>query len=185
MDYAMLERGHLQSVSDQESYKNTALISSNMATAILPEQGAIWSYPLASGDENEATFNMVGTMLQRMHVSGEVARLSQEKLDQMKEAIDLYKSYRHKIPTFLPFYPLGLNSYTSGWLCAGYEADDGEKYIAVWRLNAKEDEILIPLGEKETPVLLYPSSSKCTLTRVSNGVKLTLPDNYSAIIFKA
>lgn len=184
MDYAMLERAHLQSVSDQESYKNTALVSSNMATAILPEQGAIWSYPLASGDENEASFNMIGTMLQRMHLSGEVARLSQKQLDEIAEGVALYKSYRHKIPALLPFYPLGLNSYTDGWACAGYRTDD-EKYIALWRLNGENDEIFVPLDTAERAQLLYPSSSKCKITKKQDGVLVSLPDCYSAILLKA
>ncbi len=184
MDYAMLQRAHLQSVSDQESYKNTALVSSNMATALLPEQGAIWSYPLAEGDENEASFNMVGTMLQRIHLSGEVARLSQKQLSDIKEGVELYKSYRHKIPSFLPFYPLGINSYTSGWLCAGYKTDD-EKYIALWRLNAQEDEITIPLDTKNGAKIIYPSSTKATLNAHGDKVVAKLPSQYSAIIIKA
>lgn len=183
MDYAMLQRGHLQSVSDQESYKNTALVSSNASTAVLPEQGAIWSYPLANGDENEATFNMVNAMLQRMHLSGDITHLSPKHLAEVKEGIDVYKSYRDKIPTFEPIYPLGINSYDAGWLCTGYKASDDEKYIAIWRLNSTQDTLFVPLDKK--PTLLYPSNSKCTITEKENGAEIKLPDTYSAILIKA
>lgn len=45
MDYAMLSRHSIQSSSDQTDYIKNAAIAASCATALTPEQCAIWSYP--------------------------------------------------------------------------------------------------------------------------------------------
>jgi hypothetical protein len=49
MDYAMLSRLQLQSMTDQENYLKLPGILVGASAAVLPEQLAIWSYPLAQG----------------------------------------------------------------------------------------------------------------------------------------
>ena len=43
MDYGMLSRMDIQSVSDQEDYRIMAVIAANSASAVLPEQAGIWT----------------------------------------------------------------------------------------------------------------------------------------------
>ena len=47
MDYAMLSRLQIQSMTDQEDYLKLPAILVGASAAVLPEQLAIWSYPLA------------------------------------------------------------------------------------------------------------------------------------------
>ena len=183
MDYAMLQKCHLQSSSDQTNYRHTALISSNSATAVLPEQCAVWSYPLADGDENEATFNMVNSMLQRIHLSGDILNLSEKQFADVKAGVECYKQLRSDIPEFIPFYPLGLNSYTAGWVCAGYKTDN-KRYISLWRLHSEEDHVLLPMSDINTAEIIYPLDSKCELQVTTEGVKVSLQDKYSAVVLK-
>lgn len=184
MDYAMLSKFHLQSVSDETSYKNTAVIASNATTAVLPEQAAIWSYPLACEDKNEASFNMINSMLTRMHLSGEIWNLSPKQFEDVKQGVECYKSFRTKIPEFIPFYPLGLNSYQDDFVCVGYKTET-EKYLAVWRMNSEDDSVFIPLHNLDTVSVLYPSDSKCKIDATETGLSICLPDKYSAVILKS
>ena len=70
MDYAMLSRLQVQSATDQENYLKLPAIITGSSAAVLPEQMACWSYPLATSDPEQASFNMVTAMLCRIHQSG-------------------------------------------------------------------------------------------------------------------
>lgn len=110
MDYALLSRLSIQSTSDQEEYDMYAQISANAATGVAPEQAAVWSYPLEQGDREETIFNMVNAMLLRIHQSGHLAQLSQERFQLVKEGIDCYKQIRKDIKTGIRTGRLDLQS---------------------------------------------------------------------------
>ena len=86
MEYSLLSRLSIQSVTDQTDYPKMAAIACNCMTAVTPEQAAIWSYPLRDGDREETAFNMVSAMLLRVHQSGHLAELTPERLQLVKEA---------------------------------------------------------------------------------------------------
>ncbi len=183
MDYSMLSVFHLQSVSDQTNYKHTAVIASNAATAVLPEQAAVWSYPIANGDENEASFNMINSMLTRIHLSGDILNLTPKQFADVKQGVECYKKFRSQIPEFVPFYPLGLNSYQDDFICVGYKAKS-EKYLAVWKMNSEDNYVFIPLQNVVTANVLYPTDSKCKFDITESGLEVTLPDKFSAVILR-
>ena len=116
MDYALLSRLSIQSTSDQEEYDMYAQISANAATGVAPEQAAVWSYPLEQGDREETIFNMVNAMLLRIHQSGHLAELSQERFQLVKEGIDCYKQIRKDIKNGHPYWPLGLAKAEDSWM---------------------------------------------------------------------
>ena len=183
MDYAMLSKYHLQSVSDQQDYKYTAVIASNAATAVLPEQAAIWSYPIASGDENEASFNMINAMLTRIHLSGDILNLSQKQFADVKQGVECYKKLRTQIPEFIPFYPMGLNSYNDDWVCVGYKSTT-EKYLALWRRDTEDDTVLIPLDNVAGAKVIYPIESNGRFCITETGLEVFLPNRYSAVLLQ-
>lgn len=183
MDYAMLSKCHLQSVSDHTDYKYTAVIASNAATAVLPEQAAVWAYPIAGGDKNEACFNMINAMLTRIHLSGDILNLSPKQFSDVKQGVECYKEFRSRIPEFIPFYPLGLNGYHNDFACVGYKSDDAI-YLAVWRLNTETEHVHIPLNRVTTANVIYPTDSECEIHIIETGLEVFLPDQYSAVIMR-
>lgn len=108
MDYAMLSRHSIQSTSDQEDYVKYAAIAAGSPAALTPEQSAVWSYPLREGDDEEVIFNMVNSLLLRVHQSGHLAELTPRRRALVKEALDYYKSIRACIPQAFAFWPLGM-----------------------------------------------------------------------------
>jgi alpha-galactosidase len=56
MDYAMLSRLQIQSMTDQEDYLKLPAILVGASAAVLPEQLAVWSYPLTNSDADQASF---------------------------------------------------------------------------------------------------------------------------------
>ncbi len=182
MDYAMLARYSIQSTSDQENYLQYATIAANAPTGVTPEQAAIWSYPLEEGDEEEVVFNMVNSLLLRIHQSGHLARLSKERGSLVKEALDYYKTIRQDIKIATPFWPLGLSHFKDEWVCLGMKTEH-KLYIAVWRRQGNKATKEIPLrglvNNKVSIKCTYPSyaSNQFEWQEASQKLTITLEPN--------
>ncbi|MBO5262044.1 MAG: alpha-galactosidase [Clostridia bacterium] len=184
MDYAQLSVCHLQSVSDQEDYRFNAKISAAASTAVVPEQGAIWSYPLASADRNEIIVNMVNSLLKRVHLSGEIQGWNDEQAALVKEALDLYKQIRKDIPNSIPFYPFGMPEYSQSWMCEAYKLPSKIR-MAVWRMDDSIATKEIPLCKKiKSAKILYPSSCDGKVALCENGISVTLNNPCTAAVIE-
>ncbi|MDF2984607.1 MAG: glycoside hydrolase clan [Eubacterium sp.] len=189
IDYAMLSRYSIQSTSDQDDYRRYATIAANSPSGLTPEQSAIWSYPLTEGDREEVIFNMVNAMLLRIHQSGHLANLSEERKLLVKEALDYYKTIRGDIKKALPFWPLGLSRFSDTWLSLGLRSDN-INYVAVWRRNSEKDTCIIPIehlkGQEVQVKCAYPEAEWCSYSWNSHvgTLSVKLPDQYSARLFE-
>src|SRR5271157_5504690 len=157
MDYAMLSRLQIQSMTDQEDYLKLPAILVGASAAVLPEQLAIWSYPLAKADADQASFNLVTAMMCRIHQSGRLDAISAGALRQVTNGISIYKqAIRDHIPHAVPFYPLGMPDVTNrnapvalGMRAAGWTS------LGVWRLEGA-DTVELPIDAAKAEVL-YPA----------------------------
>jgi alpha-galactosidase len=137
MDYAMLSRLQMQSMTDQENYLKVPAILVGASAAVLPEQLGIWTYPLANADEDQASFNMVTAMLCRIHQSGRLDSIAPRVLLQVAEGIRIYKEVlRNHIALSVPFYPLGTSDVTNRTapLALGMRSP-GQTVMGVWRID--------------------------------------------------
>ena len=188
IDYALLSRYSIQSTSDQEDYRNYATIAANSATGVTPEQAAIWSYPMRQGDKEEVIYNMINAMLLRIHQSGHLAELSEERIQLVKEGISCYKNIRSDIKRSIPFLPLDIADNEDLWVCGGIQVAD-RAYLAVWKRDMEgksnkrrkllgqacsDNSLTIPLdslhfaGEGVAVSCIYPSSEPVQFS-VQNG----------------
>ncbi len=157
MEYSLLSRCSIQSVTDQTDYIKMAAIACNCMTAVTPEQAAIWSYPLRDGDLEETAFNMVSAILMRIHQSGHLAELSAERRALVREGIDYHKSICETTKNGLPFWPIGLGSMSDDFLCVGLDCG-ARRFLAVWCIH--EGECEIPAGEGFELKLAYPAAAE-------------------------
>ncbi|WP_337102644.1 glycoside hydrolase family 36 protein [Paenibacillus sp. YIM B09110] len=189
MDYALLSRHSIQSTSDQTDYRKNAAIAAASASVVTPEQAAVWSYPLRAGDKEEVIMNMVNSMLLRIHQSGHLAEISEDRLALVKEGIQCYKEIRVHIKAGLPIWPLGMPALDDEWL--SYGIHDGDTiYLAVWRMGSadREKSISMPnwLGLGMNVQQLYPAEADCQYiwNRANGSLSVSLPARYSARIFE-
>lgn len=164
MEYSMLSRQSIQSVTDQTDYIKMAAIAANCATACAPEQAAIWSYPLTEGTEEEAIYNMVNAILLRIHQSGYLGQIEPCRMERVCEGIQLYKEIRGDIKEGFPFWPTGLASFTDEYISFGIQ-NQKKSYLAVWRTKGEDEKNFeIPIGKKgsriEKPVCIYPKGKE-------------------------
>lgn len=178
MEYSMLSRHSIQSVTDQTDYIKMAVIAANCATACTPEQAAIWSYPLVEGTEEEAIFNMVNAILFRIHQSGYLGQIAKERMDAVVEGIECYKNIREDIKEGIPYWPTGLASMSDEYL--SYSLVNGKKqYIAVWRTGGEgQKNFLIPLkgvgGKVKDVNCIYPSKKETVFSYHSEQLNVSL-----------
>jgi alpha-galactosidase len=173
MEGALLRRCSIQSVTDQTDYIKMAAIACNCMTAVTPEQAAIWSYPLAEGDEEETIFNMVNAILLRIHQSGHLAELSKSRLDLVHEGIRFHLDICNQLKDGLPFWPTGLATMSSPWFCVGMDCGSIQ-YLAVWNIFHEED-IHIPLDKNARKVrCVYPENAKGTSQYDADAQMLTI-----------
>ena len=102
MDYALLSRHSIQSTSDQTDYLKYASIAANAPSAVTPEQSAIWFYSLSDATREQTIFNCVNACLMRIHQSGNMEMLPEDKKEIVREALNFYKEIRTQIPKALP-----------------------------------------------------------------------------------
>ena len=163
MEYSHLSRYSIQSVTDQTDYVKMAAIACNCMTACTPEQAAIWSYPMRNGDEEETIFNMINAMLLRVHQSGHLPELTQKRRDLVRHGLDIHNSITEQLKNGLPFWPIGLGTFRSEFLCVGIDCEK-YAYLAVWHTSEKEGLVSIPLNGRKFESVLYPSADYETST---------------------
>ena len=146
MDYASLSHHSIQSTSDQTDYRLTGIIAAASASAVTPEQAAVWSYPLKEAGEEETIFNMVNSLLLRIHQSGRIHEIAPRSLALVKEGIAYYKTIRKLIRRGQPIWPLGLARFGAPWASFGIVSGK-TTLLAVWRFAGKERTVDIPLPE--------------------------------------
>lgn len=185
MDYALLKRHQIQSSSDQTDYARYPAILVGTMAAVLPEQLAVWAYPLQTGDKYEASFNMVSAMLCRIHQSGHLAELPEESFFMVKQGIDIYKNeLAPRIPHSIPFFPLGMPSIADHYspIALGLKTDDAD-YYAVWRLQGKSS-VNIPIKTNGTAEIIYPVDLGIELENGHDAITLRFPVTNMATIIK-
>lgn len=189
MDYAMLSRYSIQSTSDQDDYKRYCTISANAPSALCPEQAAVWSYPMVSGDKEEVVFNMINAMMLRIHQSGHLVNIEPDRKALVKEAIDVYKTMRKDIKNALPFWSLGTSCFSDEWVSLGLKTED-TAYLAVWRRESSKDTCVLPIeflrGKNAEISCIYPSFNEedFAFNKNAGTVSVKLSKNYSARLFK-
>lgn len=186
MDYGMLSLLSLQSLTDQDEMIRLAPVSCAAPTAVLPEQAGCWSLPLAGEDEEDMVFSMVNTMLGRVMQSGALDALEPSREKLLTEALKTYATYREKLPSAIPFWPLGLPAHEDTLLALGMRLE-GETLLAVWQIHHKGATGSIPLPQAYTCAeVLYPQGREgcCSLSDKGRCLQFTMPREVCARLYR-
>ena len=159
LDYSALSLFSLASTSDQTDYRKYPYIAGNILCAVLPEQAAVWSYPVATSLDNydEPTdadervteeiviVNMVNALLGRIHLASRVNLLSEAKQALIHKGIECYNRMTADKLRSVPYLPIGYAQFGDTLVCSGIRTEK-KLYLAVWNLHG-ERHVEIPLPE--------------------------------------
>ncbi len=190
MDYKTLSAYSLVSTSDQTDYKLYPYIAGNILSAVLPEQAAVWSYPVASDcqdgssvSDERIAMNMINSFLGRMHLASHLDYLTDRQIQLVKEGVDYYKTLSEVKRTALPYFPLGFTRFGESAVCAGFR-NGKQIYLAAWNLGDIHS-LQIPIAKTiQNAKIAYPSFTSASLSCNSSGVEITFPENNCAVFLE-
>lgn len=186
MDYETLKHFSIVSTSDQIRDRLYPYIAGNVLSAVLPEQAAVWSYPV-SGTEivppeksrtieissEKTALNMVNSMLGRTHLSSDLTFLNEEGFSLVKEGVEYIKKLNAIKKIAIPYFPLGFTDFFEKTVACGLKNGDSI-YLAVWVLGGNKTAI-IPIKGGEKAEVAYP---------VGLPTKYSLKDEVLTVEFK-
>ncbi|MFE7854930.1 glycoside hydrolase family 36 protein [Streptomyces sp. NPDC057403] len=195
MDYAQLAVAQLQSTSDQQDPLRCPPIAASAATAVTPEQAAVWAYPQPHFTPDLIAFTLTGAMTGRIHLSGFLDRMDPDRFDLVRAGLSVYKELRHRIPDSLPYWPLGLPGWEDSWIAFGRRGTDAD-WLTLWRRaaapgdDAGDSTRTVPLdhlrGARVTPTVLYPATADASAAWDAAHGRLTvsLPRPDTAVLLR-
>ena len=190
MDYKTLSAYSLVSTSDQTDYMLYPYIAGNILSAVLPEQAAVWSYPVASDCEkgedvsdNRIVINMVNSFLGRMHLASHLEYLDEHQMGLIREGVNYYNTLSEMKKTALPYFPLGFTKFGDKSVCSGLK--NGNKvYLAVWNLK-NAGSMFIPFAERILDAKIgYPSVTSTFLCINDRGLDVIFPQSPCAVFLE-
>ena len=173
MDHKTLSAFSLVSTSDQIDYLKYPYIAANVLSAALPEQAAVWSYPVSWGKievpfEKDAEWvaknitpeqialNMINSFLGRMHLASHLELLNEQQRALVAEGVRYYNTLSAAKKRAVPYFPCGFAALGDDHLAAGLKTDE-KIYLAVWCMKG-EKEVRIPIKEATRGVkIAYPT----------------------------
>jgi len=184
MDGATLAVHPVQSTSDNQDPLFTAAIAAAAPTAVTPEQGAVWTYPDPSWSDELIAFSLASPLLGRVHLAGQIHRLEPDQMALVREATAAYRETRRRIPSALPFWPLGLPGWHDPVVALGMRDIEGE-LLTVWRRSGPTT-VRIPLprhaGHPLEVEVVFPRSLSTDVSWDADEgeLVLNLPDEPAA-----
>jgi alpha-galactosidase len=176
-DYALLSRLQLQSTSDQQDFRRYPPIMAAAPAAVTPEQAASWAYPQPEFSEREIAFALCGTLLGRMHLSGNIDRMTDRQRRLVAEAVGVYKQVRADLPGALPFWPLGLPGWEDPWIALGMHGA-AASYLLIWHREGGSAAATVPVPHLRdaivSPQVLFPQSAPSVVTWNADRAELTV-----------
>lgn len=188
MDYNSLGVFSLMSTSDQTDYLKYPCIAANVLSAVIPEQAAVWSYPVAwLKKENISTdctvMNMINSFLGRLHLASHIDWLDDYQLKLVSEGVEYYKKLSAIKSEAVPFMPKGFCRFGQKVVTSGLK--HGNKvYLAVWNL-AYENHAEIKFDDMiENAHIAYPSNAQAGLTIHGNKLTVDFKNEKSAVFLE-
>lgn len=189
MDYKTLSHFSITSTSDQIKYKKYPYIAGNILSAVLPEQAAVWSYPVDSYEkelpnDEAVVMNMINTFLGRMHLASDITHLKNAQKELVKEGIKYYNSLTQDKKKALPYMPLGFTDFSQKLVASGLKTDK-KIYLAVWNLSDENRTVNIPVRERVKNITVgYPKNLPTNYSFENNSLTVRFSAPYSARFFE-
>lgn len=184
MDHHSLSAFSLFSTSDQIHYDRYPCIAGNILSAVLPEQAAVWSYPVtedctgADISDDRIVMNMVNSFLGRMHLASHLERLNDHQLALISEGVAYYNALTEMKKRAFPYFPNGFTGFGSQNVCAGLK--DGNKlYLAVWNLG-EAGKVSACIRNIKDVRIGYPTRSDVDVLWDETGIQVKFPGSCMA-----
>lgn len=194
LDYKTLSHFSIASTSDQTDCYRYPYIVGNILSAVLPEQAAVWSYPVALWTEDQeqiaaitdekVALNMINCFLGRLHLASRLDWLNETQFALVREGVEYYNKLSMIKRTATPYFPCGFTQF--GDVCVAVGLKTNQKlYLAVWNLGDELKHTIRLTGVRPvSAAVAYPRSLKTDHGLNGNELRVNFSQKYSARFFE-
>ena len=172
LDYVSLSLFDICSISDQDDCHKYPWITSNIYSAVLPEQGGIWACPVNlqnNQSDEDVVLSLANAMLGRIHFGSKLNLLNEHQKSLVKEGLDVYKTYSHFLNTAIPFFPKGFSNENDKAFVQALSFEDFD-LVNITTLE-KDIDVSIGLNRKIKSVkVLYPKQNNTIIIVKENNL---------------
>ena len=189
MDYRSLSIFSLMSTSDQIQYDKYPYIAGNILSAVIPEQAAVWSYPVGECEKEQITdrqiiVNMINSFLGRMHLASHLEYMTHSQLELVREGVEYYNKLSAVKDKCVPYLPFGFTKFGEKKVAAGLKTDK-KVYLALWNLDTAEQSITVPFDDCILSAnVVYPAMKNCTYSFDEKKLSVYFPEGISSAFFE-
>jgi alpha-galactosidase len=188
MDHKTLSAFSLMSTSDQIHYDKYPYIAGNILSAVLPEQAAVWSYPVtencmgADVSDDRIAMNMINSFLGRMHLASHLEKLNEYQMALIQEGVAYYNNLTAVKKRALPYFPNGFTHFGAWDVSAGLK--DGDKiYLAVWNLGTNGD-VRVQIPNVQNVTVGYPQNTEASFAWDEEKLTVSFPRTNMAVFIE-
>jgi len=188
MDYKTLSTFSLISTSDQTNYIKYPYIASNILSAVIPEQAAVWSYPVAWQKKENISLsctamNMINSFLGRIHLASHIDWLDDENKNLVSEGVEYFKKLSLIKKEAVPYLPLGFSNFGQSIVASGLKHKNNI-YLAVWNLE-DVNFAKIDLGYSIVDArIAYPCNSASDISIKQNSLEIQFESEKIALFLE-
>lgn len=190
MDYGIMTYADLVSISDQGDIGCLANLFFSVSRVVHPLQMGNWSLLHPQQSEAQMGLSLVNSMLGRMTLGGEAAKLKPWQMKLIQRATAMYKSFRSQLvqePHVYHLTPDLIQYANEGSLALEISCHAGKHvFLAVWRLNTAETGVTLRLREIDRKasytVRSFPDGLESVVSgqELTDGFRMSLPCENSA-----
>ncbi len=197
MDYKTLSLFPLVSTSDQVDCYKYPRIAGNILSAVVPEQAAVWSYPVgeiggvfltdvtkdwvdANVTEDRVALNMINSFLGRMHLASNLSLLDGVHYDLVSEGVAYFNSLTPIKKKASPYFPLGFSDMQSTTVSTGLKFEK-VIYLSVYNLGGEREKTIPLCGEIQSVKVGYPKTSPSKNSFNEKELKVNFTADYQAV----
>ena len=185
MDYRTLSTYSLVSTSDQTDYLKYPYIAGNILAAVIPEQAAVWSYPVGACkreeiNDDQIVMNMINSFLGRMHLASHLEWMDEHQLSLVRAGVAYYRTLTDVKRRALPVFPLGFTKFGETQVCAGLR-DGNRLYLAAWCLG-DDLTMTVPMSSGVKAVsIAYPDAPAATVSVEGESLRFAFERSKTAV----
>ena len=200
MDYRTLSTFAMVSTSDQTDYLRYPYIAGNILSAVIPEQAAVWSYPVGAGvvgkpltvdaewvqkhiTTSRIVMNMINSFLGRMHLASHLNLLNEEQLSLVREGVAYYHTLVEPKKRAIPYFPNGFTRFGMDNVASGFQTED-KIYLAVWHLKGEACVIVNRMPEYHNARIVYPKNPDAYLEQQEGEFRVVFSQEASAVFLE-
>jgi len=195
LDYHSLSHYSLVSTSDQVDALKYPYIAGNIISAVLPEQAAVWSYPVSNPlnydlakdvnwvheniSDEYVSLNMINSFLGRMHLASDLRLLKDSQKELIKEGVRFYDSLTKMKKESVPYFPLGFTKFYETHVASGLESKEN-LLLTIYNLNG-DKHFEVNIKDFKNIESFYPKNTKARISIINNKVVIDFDKDIEAI----